>query len=186
MDFSTLTTEQLEAIKAVGNGRTTAFYDHEQTVIDETTGEILKTAKQTIRKASGEPDFVKLYYKTMMAFQGVDDIPLKFIISMSSHMSWSNEGQPITFQNTRLVREAICAECEIKDSMCKKYIYRCIDSGILFPKEGYRGAYEVNPWLIAKGRWDNLKELRTNFDFVNGKWSRTVEVKDEVNVDVQA
>lgn len=175
MDITTLNKDQLAAIKMTGRESTQAFYDHEQTIIDEQTGEILRSHKETIRKTSGEPDYIKLYYKTMMAFQGVDDIPIRFIMSMAAHMSWSNDGSPIIFENTKLTREAICKECDIKDSMCKKYISRCRDCGILFPRSGYRGAYEVNPWLIAKGKWDSLKQLRTTFDFVNGHWERTIE-----------
>jgi len=178
MDITTLTKEQQAALKLTRES-SRAFYDHEQTIIDQQTGEILKSTRDTIRKTSGEPDYVKLYYKTMMAFQGVEGIPLSFIMSMASHMTWSNDGQPITFENTKLIRETICRECNIGDVMCKKYITRCRECGILFPRKGYRGAYEVNPWLIAKGKWDSLKQLRTTFDFIDGHWERTIVTDEE-------
>ena len=40
--------------------------------------------------------------------------------------------------------------------------------------------------MIAKGRWDSIKKLQTNFDYVNGKWERATEYdrnKEEENND---
>mgnify|MGYP006946881863 FL=1 len=67
MDSTTLTSDQRAALKLTRESNT-AFYDHEQSVIDVTTGEILASHRETIQKTSGEPDYVKLYYKTMLAF----------------------------------------------------------------------------------------------------------------------
>lgn len=172
MDTVTLTPEQRAALKMTRESNT-AFYDHQQTVIDETTGEILTSHRETIQKTSGEPDYVKLYYRTMLAFNGVD-IPLAFIISMADHMSWSNDGSPLLFFNTRIVREQICSVCDIREAMYKRYIARCRDAGLIFPT-GYRGTYEVNPFFIAKGKWDSIKQLRAGFDFINGTWTRHIE-----------
>ena len=58
--------------------------------------------------------------------------------------------------------------------MYKRYIGRCKDSGLIFPTQ-YRGTYEVNPFFVAKGKWDSIKALRATFDFVNGKWTRHLE-----------
>ena len=55
MDISNLSTEQRDAL-LLGRERNTAWYDHEQTIIDEQTGEILQSHKETIRKTSGEPE----------------------------------------------------------------------------------------------------------------------------------
>ena len=64
------------------------------------------------------------------------------------------------------------------DVMCNKYIKIAENNGILF-KTGDRGVYEVNPWMIAKGKWENIKKLQTEFEYVNGKWRRTIEYKQE-------
>lgn len=173
MDTVALTSEQRAALKLTRESNT-AFYDHEQTLVDVQTGEILTSHRETIQKTSGEPDYVKLYYRTMLAFNGVDDIPLAFIISMADHMSWSNDGSPLLFFNTRIVREQICAVCGIKEAMYKRYIGRCKDAGLIF-STSYRGTYEVNPFFIAKGKWDSIKSLRAQFDFVNGTWTRHIE-----------
>ena len=167
---------------ALGIQRNVAFYDHTETIIDQTTGEILSQTSKKITKTSGEPDFVKLYYKTMLAFNGADDIPLQFILAMSGCMTWTNEGEPMLFHNTKITKEQICKACGIKDAMYTRYISRCRENGLIFPKPGYRGAYEVNPFFIAKGKWDSIKQLRTTFDFVGGKWTR-IEETDKPDYD---
>lgn len=64
--------------------------------------------------------------------------------------------------------------------MTQKYIRRCVAKGVIFTTRD-RGVYEVNPWLIAKGKWAHIKELQANFSFVDGKWTRTIaqETDDE-------
>lgn len=175
MDTTYLTKEQLEALKLTrGAERSKAFYESTTQLVDFTTGEIKEERQTTIKKTSGEPDFIKLYYKTMLAFNNVEDIPLSFILSLAEHMTWSNDSSPLLFFNSRMIREQICTTCGIKEAMYKRYITRCRDSGILFPTP-YRGTYEVNPFLIAKGKWDSIRSLRTSFDFIKGKWERVTE-----------
>lgn len=175
MDTTYLTREQLEALKMTRGGeRSKAFYESTTQLVDFETGEIKEERQTTIKKTSGEPDFIKLYYKTMLAFNGVEDIPLSFILSLAEHMTWSNNSSPLLFFNGRMIREQICATCGIKEAMYKRYITRCRDSGILFPTP-YRGTYEVNPWLIAKGKWESIRGLRASFDFIKGRWERVTE-----------
>lgn len=173
MNLNSLTEEQRQSL---GYEKSTAFYERTDTTIDTATGEIIKQNSEIIKKVASEPDFVKLYYKTMLAFNGADDIPLSFVLAISSQLSWSNDGKPQVFRNDSLVRDRIKEMCNIKDSMYQKYLTRCKEKGLLFSIPNYRGYYEVNPFFIAKGQWSSIKKLRANFDFVNGKWQRQSEI----------
>lgn len=168
-----------EQEQALNTQRNIAVYEHTDRTIDVITGEILSETKKTITKISSQPDFIKVYYKTMLAFNGANDIPLQFVVALSGHINWANENEPMFFHNTKIVKENICKICSIKDTMYARYISRCRENGLLIPKSGYRGVYEVNPFFIAKGRWENIKELRTSFDFVGGKWERIVITQKE-------
>ena len=44
--------------------KTTTLYEHENTLIDAATGEIVAHEHETKRKISSEPDFIKVYYKS--------------------------------------------------------------------------------------------------------------------------
>lgn len=170
-----LTPQQQEVLNVKRNS---AFYEHTTQSVDATTGEILHVESETIAKTSSEPDFIKLYYSTMLVFNGVKDIPLSFVCALSEHITFSNSGRDMTFSNTRIVREAICSSTGIKTDMYNKYIKRSRDAGLIIPVEGYRGAYSVNPFFIAKGKWDSIKQLRADFDYTEGKWKRLIVTKE--------
>ena len=59
-----------------------------------------------------------------------------------------------------------------------KLLRIAVDKGILF-KTSDRGTYEVNPWLIAKGRWEHIRELQANFKFKEGRWERVITSDSE-------
>lgn len=172
-----MTDEQLNALYP--DRMKKAFFEVQDTVTDVVTGEILTTTRKTVSKVSSEPDFIKLYYKTMLAFNDIDNIPLDFILSISGFMNYSNDGDPIIFTNNKLVKEIVCKNCGIKDSMYAKYVKRCVESGLLIPTKNYKGVYEVNPFFIAKGKWDSIKQLQTTYDFINGKWMKLETVDDD-------
>lgn len=173
MNPSDLTPEQQQSL---GGMKTKTVYERTNYSTDITTGEILRTDTETIKKTTSEPEFIKLYYRTMLAFNGVDDIPLDFVVAISNFLPWSNDGSPLIFKNDKMTHDQIVKTCGIKDSMYQKYIARCKSKGLLFSTK-YRGCYEVNPFFLAKGQWDSIRKLRANFDFVNGKWQRQMETE---------
>lgn len=147
--------------------------------VDTRTGEIIDaTVTQTV-VAGSEPDYVKIYYRTVLAFGGITDISVDFLMAMSSFITWTSDTEPMLFQNTKITREQISAACHIKVDMYRKYIARCVKNGLLIVKPGYRGVYEVNPFFIARGRWEDIKQLRATFDFIGGKWSKHIECDDD-------
>lgn len=157
--------------------KTTNVYEYDGTVIDSQTGEILHHEHTTKKRTSSEPDYIKLYYKTMMAVQDVDQIPLDFILALSAQVNYAN-GDRMLFYNNKTTRRAIADYCKCGDNWTAKLIKASVDKGILFKTED-RGTYEVNPWLIAKGKWENIKALQANFEFVSGKWQRIIAVDQE-------
>lgn len=157
--------------------KTQVVYQSEYTIIDEASGEIIKSERETSKRTSNEPDFIKVYYKTMMAVQGVEEIPLSFLLALSCEIGFSN-GDRVMFYNNKTTRRRIAEYCEVGDNMVTKYIKRSVDKGVLFTTSD-RGTYEVNPWLIAKGKWEHIRELQASFRFVEGKWQRVAEVTPE-------
>lgn len=151
-----------------------AFYQHETNSIDVVTGEILSSEKTTITKMSAEPDFIKVYYESMMAFNQIHNIPVSFVLSLSRFLEWSNDGEPQCATLNKRAKSIMCDDCKVSLPQLNRYIRQSVENGLLF-KTQFRGVYEVNPFMIAKGRWESIKELRTNFDYVNGKWKRITE-----------
>lgn len=153
--------------------KTVAVYQQDEIVTDVTTGEILSATSKTVAKTSTEPEFIKVYYETMLAFNQIHDIPVSFVLSMAKYLEWSNEGKPSVVTLNKRVKENIAADCQVSFPQIDRYIKKSVDNGLLF-RTKYRSVYEVNPFMIAKGKWDSIKKLRADFDFVGGKWTRTL------------
>lgn len=157
------------------------IYENSEQVLDSATGEMLDRKVTQKIKSTTEPDFIKIYYKAMLAVQGIESMPLEFILALSSVITYSNNpNNPVYFYNNAMNRHLIASVCmnkngqPISDNMVSRHITNAVKIGLLFKVKGMRGVYEVNPCIIAKGRWENIKGLQANFDFVEGKWVRTI------------
>ena len=147
--------------------------------IDYETGELIKQTTDKIVKVQKEPNFIKLYLDCMLTFTGTKHIPSNFLMEICRYITYSNKNKKQMYLTiAKREREEISKELEISISMVNQYIKRCIDSGILF-KTNYRASFIVNPFLIAKGEWSNIKELRAEFNFTSGTWSYTKGILDE-------
>ena len=158
--------------------KNTAFYVHEETLIDQTTGEILSSTQRTIAKVSSEPDFIKIYYETMLAFNQIHDIPTSFVLSLSKFLEWTNNGKPQYVTINKRIKQIMCEDCKISLPQIDRYIKKSVDNGLLFRTE-FRAVFEVNPFMIAKGKWDSIRILQTNFEFTGGKWQRTITYENK-------
>lgn len=158
--------------------KNTTFYSKEETVIDQLTGEILSSTQTTIVKTSTEPDYIKVYYSTMLAFNQIQDVPVSFVLSLSKYIEWTNEGKPMYITLNKRIKTEMMKDCDLSLPQIDRYIKKSVDNGLLFRTE-FRGVYEVNPFMIAKGKWESIRKLQTNYDYINGQWERTIETKKQ-------
>ena len=68
--------------------KNTAVYESNNMVTDVQSGEILYQEKSTKVKTSTEPDFIKVYYKAMMAVNAISEIPLDFLLALSAQIGF--------------------------------------------------------------------------------------------------
>ena len=103
--------------------KNTAVYESNNMVTDVQSGEILYQEKSTKVKTSTEPDFIKVYYKAMMAVNAISEIPLDFLLALSAQIGFTN-GDKIMFYNNKTTRRAISEYCNIGDNMtaCTKFL----------------------------------------------------------------
>lgn len=165
-------------------------YSTVQTIVDKTTGEILADATETKFKTDAEPDFIKVYFKSMLAVNGMDGLPLSFVMALASQINYCGEDKPIYFYNNKATRARI-AECclkangeQISDNMVSRYIKVAKDVSLLFDTNN-KGIYEVNPFMIAKGQWKHISKLQASFNFTGKKWIRSMEINNDEESDNQ-
>lgn len=158
------------------NAKKVTVFEKIKTEVDTATGEIISETKEVVNKTSKEPDFIKIYYETMLAFNQIHGIPIAFVLSLSKFIEWTNEGKPMFITINKRIKQILQEDCGVKIAQIERYVRASVDSGLLFRTE-YRGVYEVNPFMIAKGKWESIQNLQCKFNFVNGKWIREIEEK---------
>ena len=156
-----------------------AIIFEEQTKLNTGTGEV--TAESTVIKRirNDEPDFVKLYINAWCEFKQVKGINTAFLLHLLPSMTYANNGQFI-FTNAALKRQiaeelnwSIKTACNRGATELKKLC----NAGIL--KKIENGKYQVNPELIGKGEWKDIRKLRATFNLENGEVTHFYESEDE-------
>lgn len=158
------------------NTKKVTVYEKVKTEVDPSTGEILSQSKEVVNKTSKEPEFIKIYYETMLAFNQIHGIPISFVLSLSQFIEWTNEGKPMFITINKRIKQIMESDCCVKIAQIERYIKASVENGLLFRTE-FRGVYELNPFMIAKGKWESIQNLQCKFNFVNGKWIREIEEK---------
>lgn len=141
-----------------------------QTISTE-TGEILEddTEKQT--KIGKEPPFIKVYTDCMLVLNNIDTALSAPLIAFGNHMTFAND-KSLAFRHVvrtdSLVRADVASRCGVSDVMVKKWIKKFVEAEIFIPivddqGKRKRGVYYVNPWVIGKGEWKDIKKLRGEF-----------------------
>lgn len=147
------------------------LYESVHTYYDNETGEIIEMSSDIIRTATKEPDFIKIYYNSIMAFNGINNIPSDVLIAFCNFLTYANSKDvPAEINFNKRTKELLSEMTKLSTSQLNRYMNKMCEVGIFFKTE-YRGIYVANPYLIARGEWKNIKDLRGEFDFKNGKWS---------------
>lgn len=145
-----------------------AVYEEIQTTVDIETGEVTKVINTTVKVQEKEPDFIKLYLDCVCTFNGLNKALSPILVAFCSYMTWadSEQNKQLIWMN-KLTKKGVSEKLGIGVDRVNKALKEIVDSDIFRKIEGVRGCYEVNPYIIAKGKWTDIKQLRANFDFVN-------------------
>lgn len=143
-------------------------------IVNQETGEI--TVEQTKRTEVGfvdaEPPYIKVYLDCILKFKGLSSSLNPILLALCRHMNFADKDQ-IIFVN-KYVKDLICAECGVKTKRVEQAIKQFVEVGLL--KREARGVYLVNPYIISRGKWEDVKKLRATFDFITGD----IEVNSDV------
>lgn len=142
--------------------------------VDTQTGEVLSEDTQTTEMSyvEMEPQYIKIYLDCILKFKGISSSFNPILLSLCKHMQYADRNQ-IVFVN-KYIKEIICSECGVKIKRVEQAIKEFVDSGLLMRKA--RGVYLVNPYIISRGKWEDIKKLRATFDFMTGD----IEVESNV------
>lgn len=115
-----------------------------------------------------EPDYVKLYLNAVLEYRDVGSSNTPTLMALMKYMTFADnetEGGQMIILN-KFVRNKIAKELNIKPDTLRKNIDKLCNGKILRKLE--TDTYQVNPYLIGKGDWSSIKNLRASFDWKNG------------------
>ena len=162
---------------------------HTHTEIDLDTGEMNRIVEDEFKGyIDQEPDYIKIYVGTQLCLQKLDPNLAPYIIAFGPYMTYANDSQYTHMVHTDVtVRRGVARYLGVTDDRVKQIIKLLITNGIFIPiidrveqngvitNKQRRGIYFVNPWVVAKGSWKDLKKLRQEIDFVKGSSSYYIE-----------
>lgn len=139
------------------------------------TGEITREIHEQTGLVGREPDYIKIYTDCMLVFNQMDVALSPFIIAFGRHMTYANAGNAnfrCTVRTDELVRRDVAEYCGVTDRRVKQAITALVEAEVFIPVEiegkRKRGIYFVNPWVVGKGEWKDIKALRAQFEYVSG------------------
>lgn len=134
-------------------------------IADRMTGEIMSSQKTTTHAVEKEPDFIKLYLQDVGVLMGLSPSDQKVFISLAKHMSYNNLVVLI-----KPIKEQMCKELNLSLNTINKTIDNLKNAQLLLKfqdEEGNekRSCWRVNPYLAAKGTWNDIRAIRLQLDY---------------------
>lgn len=161
------------------------FHEVLESKIDYETGEV-KEETTTIRTvAEREPDYIKLYVDMICVFNEIENSFSKVILECSKYINYADDKQGGLLEITSFRKQNIADACNVSVSRINQAITTFIKKNIFIPylkPDGtkQRGVFIVNPYIIARGKWDNIKKLRATFDFMEKTIQPNINTQKDV------
>lgn len=135
--------------------------------IDPETGEIKDIVREinstSISRSFKEPNFIKVYYDTLLATIGENSSPLsEFLIAIGKHMVVEDDMQVV--QLTKFTKNLIAKEIGKSPDRVKSYIAECVKLNLLYKVGTPRSAiYAVSPFIMSKSKPQDVVALQMNY-----------------------
>lgn len=138
-------------------------------IINAESGELLNTeATQINTRIDDEPDYVKFYIRAWCDFKNIKGINTNFLYQLLPFMTFAEKRQIISvgpFLKKEIAAELGWSEKTSLNRVAKEFKKLC-NAGVL--KQLDTCSFQVNPELIGRGSWKDIKRLRATFDLSNG------------------
>lgn len=163
---------------SISTERKTVFEKINQ-ITDITTGEVIREESEVILSKESEPEYIKLYLDCVCTFKGLNKALSPILIAFCSYMTWadSKHDRQVIFMNA-YTKEQVAQDVGISVNRVNQALRDITKADIFRKIKNKRGVYEVNPYIIARGKWADIKKLRANFDFTNGTIEPIIEEKE--------
>lgn len=170
----------------------TRAYKHESQQFNPETGEILYESKYSVTAINNEEDYIKVYryLNSVFAFKGINQTYIPCLMEISNYMSFADKGQQVILNGQ--IKKQIAATLNISVKRVNDIITGLKKSDVLrsvIDKDTGKPVntmYAVNPFIIGRGKWTDIKELRAQFDYNSGLMTTQSIVQDKITGETMA
>jgi hypothetical protein len=152
----------------------------ETTTMTDQTGDVKQQKSTKTIVLSQEPNYIKLYINTILAFRDLPKTMNAILIELLKLMTFANpeekHGGQLIFLN-KFAKEGITERLNIKINTLEQALTKFTKSGIL--KRVGTGTYQANPHMFGRGEWLDIKSIRATFDFNTGTVDADITINDE-------
>lgn len=153
------------------------------TTVNHDTGEVTREEETTHLKISNEPNYIKLYINTLLAFKELPKTLNPLLLELLSCMGYAdpslkNGGQLIVLNS--YVKKQMAEKLNTKINTIEKSITSLTKAKLL--RRIGTGTYQVNPNLFGKGEWKDIKAIRATFDFATGEIEAELKTDEDEEV----
>lgn len=127
-------------------------------VIDHNTGEVHQTTINTTFLLDKEPDFIKMYVSDIARLKELPTGMQPILMELIKSMGYNN-----VIPAYKPIKEMICRNLGIKMDYLNKSIDAFYKAGLLIRL--HRGIYMADPELFARGKWEDIKNLRLVIEY---------------------
>lgn len=137
----------------------------EERVITE-NGELISS--KAVYMLQAEPEYIKLYIDCVLTFnglrKGLNPIFLAFMPYMSYADMKNPSGGQVLFIN-KAMKNIIAKKLNLGMDSINKAISEFTKAGLF--KRLAVGMYQVNPKIVGRGEWKDIRNIRATFDFAS-------------------
>ena len=119
-------------------------------------------------KGTAEPDYIKLYIDCVFTMKGLRKGLNPIFLAFIKHMTYADiEGEyggQIIYTNMAL-KKSIANQLGLGIDSINKALSEFVKAGIF--KRVAVATYQVNPSIVGKGEWKDIKNIIATFDFAD-------------------
>lgn len=123
---------------------------------------------KTVYRTQSEPDFIKLYIDCLFTVKGIRKGINPIFLAFLEHMSYADSnglyGGQVIYVN-KAMKMNIAKKLNLGIDSINKGLSELTKHGVF--KRIDVGTYQVNPNIVGKGEWKDIKNIRANFDFAS-------------------
>ncbi|MFD3729830.1 MULTISPECIES: hypothetical protein [Bacteria] len=133
------------------------IYTHETHAVNNETGEVISSSKETIIQFPAEPEYIKLYLDDINRLY---DLPNNSILyELMKRMDYDG-----LINISKYGKDMICEKLNLKPQTFANYLGKLKDKDIILPVG--RGTFMPNPNLFGKGTWKDIYNRRKTYESI--------------------